>query len=330
MGRVLTFADPEVVRLAKNVFVPVAGDDWYQRRRNDAEGKFFRKVADQGPRQGAGGSTRQGIYIFTASGKLLNYRNHSDPEVMKQVIRQGLLEWNNLPREEKEPGGIKVAETFQPDKTYHREPPKGGLVLTVYTRILDKTRKGDYCQGSCSNPGGERAARDHMWLTEEEWKSLIPASAKIGDGLALPERLVQRIVRFHLVDNTRGEPAAWNRDQIRAAKINLVIDEVNDSGLTMRLEGACLMSAAADPTKATVGFDVALRGTIHYDAAKKLIDRFDVVALGQHWGSGPYTGIARPGRTPLGIVFELAGNSPADRVPPQGSRWLPGYMQAER
>ena len=40
----------------------------YQRRRQDAEGEFFRKVADQGPRKGKGGATRQGIYCFTASG----------------------------------------------------------------------------------------------------------------------------------------------------------------------------------------------------------------------------------------------------------------------
>src|SRR6478672_1245892 len=61
--------------MATEDFVPVTADDWYQRRRQDAEGEFFRKVADQGPRKGEGGSTRQGIYCLTAAGQLLNYKN---------------------------------------------------------------------------------------------------------------------------------------------------------------------------------------------------------------------------------------------------------------
>ena len=71
-------------------------------------------------------------------------------------------------------------------------------------------------------------------------------------------------------------------------------------------------------------------GTIRYDVDKKRIDRFEGVALGLHWGAGPYTGGARPGRTPLGIAFELArGDAPADLVPPQGSREWKAYLQAE-
>ena len=39
------------------------------------------------PRKGKGGSTRQGMYIFTPSGKLLTYRNHHEPEVMRGELR---------------------------------------------------------------------------------------------------------------------------------------------------------------------------------------------------------------------------------------------------
>ena len=47
--------------------------------------------------------------------------------------------------------------------------------------------------------------------------------------------------------------------------------------------------------------------------------------------SGTFTRGARPGRTPLGVVFAVAaGDRPADRVPPQGSRWLRGYQEAEK
>src|ERR1700687_2302710 len=96
--------------MAREEFVPIAADDWYQRRRQDAEGEFFRSVADQGPRKGAGGSTRQGIYVFTAGGKLLLYRNHQDPDVMRSVLRQGLAAWKKLPEDQRKPGAVQVAD----------------------------------------------------------------------------------------------------------------------------------------------------------------------------------------------------------------------------
>ncbi len=57
-----------------------------------------------------------------------------------------------------------------------------------------------------------------------------------------------------------------------------------------------------------------------------------IVALGDHWGSGTFTGGARPGRTPLGIAISLADmeKDPAAKVPPQGSGWLDGYLEADR
>src|SRR5215471_16445238 len=115
--------------MATQDFVPVTADDWYQRRREDAEGEFFRKVANQGPRKGAGGSTRQGIYCLTASGKLLAYRNHQDPKVMLQVLRDALARWQKSPADERKPGAVKVADASQVDARYARTPPEGGLVL---------------------------------------------------------------------------------------------------------------------------------------------------------------------------------------------------------
>src|SRR3989442_13139223 len=96
--------------MAQNDLIPVAADDWYQRRRQDEEGEFFRKVADQGPRKGEGGSTRQGIYIFSAGGKLLAYRNHQDPAVVLKLLHQGLDEFRNLPPDHPQPGTVRVDE----------------------------------------------------------------------------------------------------------------------------------------------------------------------------------------------------------------------------
>lgn len=314
--------------MAKEEFVAVAGDDWYQRRRDDAEGRFFRQVADQGPRKGQGGSTRQGIYIFTADGKLLIYRNHQDPKVMREVLRQGLEQWKKLPAEERRPGAVKVEELKETDARYTRTPPKNGLIVNVYARCLERTADGAYRRAECKV--SNQAAHDHLWLTEAEWKSLLPADlarAEPGSVRDAPPRILERIVRFHLVDNTRGEPPHWTAEQVRRSKLAITVVKADKNGVELRLEGSFLASSAMPADKSDRGFEGELWGTIVYDAARSAIVRFDLVALGEHWGEGPFTKGARPGRTPLGVAFELAPTGrPADLVPPQGARDYRGYM----
>jgi hypothetical protein len=317
--------------MAKEDFVPVTGDDWYERRRDDAEGEFFRGVADQGPRKGVGGSTRQGIYVLTADGKLLAYKNSQDADVMREVLAMGLKEWKKLPEERRKSGAVKVEDLEKPDPRYTRTPPEGGLILTVFTRILDAKEQDVLCKGHCDTAGGDLPARDHLWLTKAEWQSLIPAKPVKGDSFAVPDAVAERILRFHLIDNTRGEPPMWTAKQVRSKRLTLTVEKADDDGVHLGLEGSALLATHEDVVKAERGFDARLLGDLHYNAAKKAIDRFDIAVLGEHWGAGAYTGGARPGRKPLGLYLELAaGKSAADRVPPQGAREWSEYMGLNR
>jgi hypothetical protein len=330
-GRALAFSDGDLIELVSKTFVPVAGDDWYQRRRQDAEGEFFRKVADQGPRKGTGGDTRQGIYCLTARGLLLAYRNSHDAGVMLETLRAGLRRWNALPAGERRPGAVKVPDPGKPDPNYTRTPPEGGLILTSYTRILERDGKGGYARGTCEVAGGERAARDHVWLTRAEWQSLVPAEPRKGQRFAMPDRLARRLLRFHLLDNTRGEPDYWRPGDVRKYELSWQVTGVSDRAIDLELTGQALLATEADPKSARRGYDVGLRGQLRYDRSKKAVKRFDVVAVGEHWGEGPHTRRARPGRTPLGVAFELsAGADPADRVPPQAAREAHAYFAAGR
>lgn len=329
-GRALVFADPEVIRLASKDFVAVTADDWYQRRRADAEGRFWKLVSDQGPRKNSSGATRQGIYCFTADGTLLTYRNHHDPAVVRAELNKALRTFGQLPAERRKPGAVKLEERGREDQRYTRTLPTNGLIVNVFTRILDR-KDGAFCKGTCQRTGGDFPARDHLWLTESEWKALVPAEVKKGATFAMPAAVVERIARYHLVDNTRGEPPHWQHEQVRARKMTLTVEEVTPALVRLRLDGKALLASSADPKEAERGFDVSLLGHIHYDRDKKAIVRFDVVAVGDHWGAGPYTGGARPGRSPLGIVFELArGDQAADRVPPQAARNLNEYLGKSR
>ena len=312
-------------------FVPVTGDDWYQRRRNDDEGKFFRSVADQGPRKGAGGSTRQGIYCLTASGKLLAYKNASDPAVMRQAIRLGLAKWNALPAAERKPGAVKVPETGKADPRFARTPPAGGLILESFTRILERDDKGAYSRGTCKRAGGENAARDHVWITREEWQSLVPPEAKKGQTFAMPTAIADRLLRFHFHDNTRGEPDYWTSAQVRKSTLTWTVSEASETEIQLRLDGKALLSTDTDPTKAARGFDLAVRGRLRYDVKAKAITKLDLLVVGDHWGDQFNARDARPGKQPLGIAFGLVGGKePGERIPPQAARELSRYFGRER
>jgi hypothetical protein len=318
--------------MATEEFIPVSADDWYERRRQDAVGAFFRKVADQGPLKGEGGATRQGIYCLTADGKLLAYKNAGqNAEVMRDVLQQALAAWRKLPEERRKPGAVAIEDLTQRDPRYSRKLPPGAVVVKVWTRLLDHDAAGGFCKGTCSTLGGDRAARDHLWLTAADVQALTPAGAQVGARLALTGALLERIMRFHLTDNTRGEPPMWTKDEVRQSDWTLTVTEATAQRVQLRLEGNVLLATAADAARAARGYDVRLLGYIGLDRQKGALDRFDLVAVGDHWGEGPFTRNARKGRTPLGVAFELAQEeTAASRVPPQAARDLNAYLGTGR
>lgn len=325
-GRAFAFADPEIIALAKTKFVPACADDWYQRRRKDAEGEFWKTVNSQGPR-GAGSGTKQGIYIFTADGELLAFKNAGqDVQATRDQLATGLRKWNALPAERRKAGGLAIPDHGPLDPNYSRTPPKGGAIARVHARILDRKGEG-YEKGTCDFAGGDRAARDFLWLDAADVKALAAIRGDAGQSAPLPAALARRILRFHLVDNTRGEPEAWKPGEIRSSDWTVTVEAATRDGTTLRIDGGALLSTDANPAKAERGYEVKLRGTVRASAAKG-IERFELIAIGDHWGSATFTRKGeRPGRGLLGISFELVDASvPANRVAPQGARDEMAYL----
>lgn len=301
--RLLVFANDEVQKLLKEKFVSVAADDWYQRRRKDKVGNYFAKVVEQSPRKG--NHTKQGHYVFTATGKLLGFNNNRGPEKRLAMMRDALAKWDKLPKEERT---VEVPEHGKNDDGFYRALPDGGRIVKVYTRCLEE--RGGRLQKLAEDKIGNLSAVDHLWLQKSEVGKL---GALISSGGGdIPKELSLRIAKFHLRDNTRGEPRDWKKDEIKEWSL-----KVDGSG---NVAGSFLIESP----DGKLGYQGKIEGGISVKDGR--LTKFDFVVLGKHWGHSKYTWGARPGKTPLGQVFRLSdGKKASDRIPPQGIRWAPGY-----
>lgn len=301
LDRASTYADPEIVRLLKTRFVPVAIDQAYQRRQQDTEGEFYRKIAGQSPRNDFDNTT-QGLYIATASGKLLLYNNNRDVPKVRRLIQEALEQFESGQAGEKFAKPIEAETT---DKRWNVSPPDGGLVLRVQAKILEGYEATEDRWRSIFQTA---QSRDNLWITAEEHRQIAAGT--------IPPAVQRRIARYHLVDNTRGEPPMWRNNEIR--EIEMVIRDGQFSG-KVKLE-------TDDRSR---GYEAELRGTIESDGER--VTRWDFVASGLFWGEGSFTRGAPKGKFPLAIAFTLAdGTDIADRIPPQASRgWIDGYFRVE-
>jgi len=293
LDRASTFSDPEVIRLLKTDFVPVAIDQAYQRRQKDAEGLFYQKIANQGPRKVDKGTT-QGRYIATAAGELLGYNNNRDTGHLLSLMREALAK--------SAPGEVAAIEAGEPDRKYTYDPPEGGLVLRVNSRVLGGYEETTHESRKMFQEG---LGRENLWVRQDEHDALVRNE--------VPESFVRRLARFHLVDNTRGEPPMWEKAEIVTHSVVL-----KNGRLSGRIH---LKSSSGDRE-----FKTDLLGFVEVKEAR--IVRFNLVARGLFRGEGAFTRGAPEGEFPLAIAFRLAdGKDIADAIPPQGSRgWLDGYL----
>jgi hypothetical protein len=313
-----------VIRLAREAFIPYAGDQWYLHRQEDADGAFFWKVAQQGHNRNLDrDSTRQGLYITTADGRLLV----SDPfrpsaARFLELLRLGLARWSQAGAGSTGPPALPGTPA---DPRYRRAAPAGSSVLWVYTRIPLPAR----ADGKWST--NDAVARDTCWITREEAARLVPAAGGKGARQPLPASLAYRLARFHLRDTVRGEAPAWAREEVRELKLETVID--NPRAGTLRLEGLARMIATGSHPRTC---DMRIQGQLTWDAATRRLTRFDWLAWGEASGNGPYTQGAPPGKFPLvtaGSLAPLPGagqprSSEAAAVPPHGARDPDDYLRA--
>lgn len=283
-------ADPETLELIRSRFVPIAIDQHVHRKLQTEEGKWFAKVLRQAGRDLKGRS--QGVYLFAPDGNLLAFRNTAKAESVKKLMRTALNRFD-------EGTDFGEATTQTSRREYWHEPPRGGLVVAVTTKLL-----GGYEDATTARAKAYRESlgEDHLWIRADEANDLAAGH--------LPESLLRRIARYHLIDNTRGEPPMWRAHEVRQLEFRLQDGQISGS---VHLEN----------DNGDRGYKAQLLGFVTAKDGK--VTQFDLVAKGNYWGHGRFTRFAAPsGEFPVAVAFRLIeAKSAADRVLPGAARGNP-------
>ncbi len=175
---------------------------------------------------------------------------------------------------------------------------------------------------------------DMLWLTEAEWRSLIPEKSGPGPAFEAPAEIRRRLFSTLGIDYMEG---SVNALPVRTSTLTLTPTGPGPSGHeVLALEGRAALGKPQGPdTKsqpATRGCEVEVFGEIQYDPKTKSITAFDLAGLGQAWGNKmEYTRREiRVGDHPwlYGIACELVtGDTPYDLVPPYNLLHYGGGMK---
>jgi hypothetical protein len=170
--------------------------------------------------------------------------------------------------------------------------------------------------------------QDFAWFRKAEARQWLPDNPSPGAEHAVPEALARRLARCHLFDNVRGQTIAYKDEDVRLATLTSRVRAIDGSRVSLRLsgrvrcetEGAWPVAGFDDrenPTPQSRSVAVRLLGRAEYDLAAERFTAFELVAVGVRWGGTQYNGRHDDlSPAPIGFVFTLAGDGPAERTPP--------------
>src|SRR5262245_57374972 len=167
--------------------------------------------------------------------------------------------------------------------------------------------------------------RECLWLAEPEWQALMPKQPRIGDKVALPEAVRQRILLFYVFNwfvNSGG--GYWAPKHLHEPALDLTVQHVSAKSVRLRLHGQVWYKGEAAvgkslggqiygpspretgqklPATYRIDYNVNIEGMLEYDVHTKRFTRFDAVALGDY--QGPWGLAYKKQAVPVGIAFEL-------------------------
>jgi hypothetical protein len=311
-GRRSVWSDPRVIKITKQ-FVPAADEVWRLQQGTDPECVFFQRMAEHGHYGGRTGQTRQGIYVCSPGGKFLASINSNNPDRVLATLEWGLKAWEGLPAEDKK---LSPRSEIKPRHRWEDSFPKGGLVLSMITRDLPP----DCDPGK---PGAAKWNQDRVWFSKGEARQWLPGDPKPGDKHPVPQELVTRLARLHLVDTVNGQTSPFSPAQVAGSQIATEVLERQGGRVKVKITGATKGDAPARGRRSSAhGVETRILGHATFDLDKGAFVELQMVALGTRRGHTELNGRRRdPESGPVGFVFELA---PAD-APPVAPAFIRNY-----
>lgn len=179
--------------------------------------------------------------------------------------------------------------------------PEGGLILRVTSRDLPRPGRRD----------DARWNKDTAWFRKQEARELFAQDPRVGARHEVPRKLVERLVRFHLVDNVRGQVREFPAEGVIRAELAATVTAVEDSVVSIRFEG----ETQADTEGR--GYRPRILGRARYDTNEARFVSFEMLAVGDRWGADLHNSRRNDqDPSPMGIYFSLAGDGSADRLAP--------------
>lgn len=274
---------------------------------------------------GAGGNH---VVVVTAGGKTVMSQ---DLRLRQRELSSALEVYRRLPPEERTPP-LEDPALARPPQRPVPQPPTSGLIIRGYcTYMRPDVRAGqegrlvrsrEYYYKENPDRWAAETQSDLLWLTEAEWKSLIPADPKIGAKIEVSAAIQKRLYGTLGIDYMEG---SVNSLPVRDSTLTLTIETADGAHLLLHVNGHAQLGKAFDDQsrekRESRGCELRIVGEISYDIRQKKIDRCDIAGIGRAWGN-KMEYIGREVRLDAypwhyGIACELVtGHAPADLIPP--------------
>lgn len=298
MGRRSIWSQDAIIELSQQ-FVAATDEVWRLQNGTDPECKHFQKIADVGHYR-AHESTRQGIYICTPSGILLGSMNTHNANAVRNMMSEALRKYAVMDQDERR---LPKDADIKPDHRWEESYPADGLDLTMIARDLPEScNPDDECQSAWN--------KDRIWFSKSEMQQFLPedlSQVEAGTRYDLPEGIVNRIVRFSVIDTAKGQTSYYARKEVAESRISATVESVDAVQVRIRLDGK---TRATSPTSRgrefPHGIETELLGHAVFDRKQQQFSELEFVALGKRWGRTVFNGRHRQlEESPIGFVFRL-------------------------
>lgn len=305
--------------LAKK-FVTCSDEVWRLHNRKALDCLFFQGFSEEGHYR-THGTTRQGIYCCTPSGKFLASINTTQPRAMEKMLETALERWRAMPKKDRYLDYDPAKRASEIRRASDRFPADG-LALRVFSRDMPRKNLPNDWRSTAWNV-------DSLWYRKDEAASMVPRSSKKGASVDWPKAVVERLVRHNLVDNVRGQTNGYGGAQVLVATLKATVTKTAKSLVTVELTGESRATttgtwpesgkydslSSSNPNAR--GVRTRMHGTAVFDRKAKRFVSFELVAVGSRWGRTRYNFRQDDlDETPIGFVIRLDAEDPGNRVAP--------------